>query len=87
MLNIYNFVLVRWNHILATYNSHPCSAASSMRLFAISQKVSSFSIPIHLRPVFCDATAVLPEPIQLSRIVSPGIRATAFTFYIVSEKL
>src|SRR5690349_11162084 len=45
-------------------------AALSMRSLAIAKYCSSFSMPMNLRPVFMQATPVVPLPMQLSRTVS-----------------
>ena len=39
---------------------------------AVSKMPSSFSIPIELRPVRSAASIVVPEPIAISRTVSPS---------------
>lgn len=49
------------------------SIAASMRDFAIWKYPSSSSIPMNPRPVFMQATPVVPEPIVLSRTTSPGL--------------
>ena len=43
-----------------------------MRDFAILEVAPVSSIPINPRPVFMQATPVVPEPIVLSRTTSPG---------------